>query len=122
LLLENPGGSGILDAALVGRGIGVFSATTHCGGGGGLKGLEAILDDLAQGHGQRRSFGAEIVREWRVGARLQMMQIDDQDGVDLIGGQNSPQARGAGGSRSTPDSLKRSTDPERLNHNDIWHL
>jgi hypothetical protein len=55
LLLENPGGSGILDAALVGRGIGVFNATTQCGGGGGLKGLDAMLDELTQGHGKRRS-------------------------------------------------------------------
>jgi hypothetical protein len=67
-----------------------------------------------RGHGQRRSFKAKIVRDRRVGAKLQMMRIDDQDGVDLIGGQNSPQARGAGGSRSTPDSLNHSTDPERF--------
>jgi hypothetical protein len=75
LLLENPGGSGILDAALVGRGIGVFSATTHCGGGGGLKGLEVILDDLEQEHGQHCCFADEIVSGRRVGARLQMMQM-----------------------------------------------
>jgi hypothetical protein len=34
-LLEKPGGSGMLEAALVGRGSGEFIATTHCGGGGG---------------------------------------------------------------------------------------
>lgn len=34
-LLEKPGGSGMLDAALDGRGIGEFNATTHSGGGGG---------------------------------------------------------------------------------------
>ena len=31
-LLEKPGGSGMLDAALEGRGIGELSATAHCGG------------------------------------------------------------------------------------------
>lgn len=34
-LLEKPGGSGMLDAAFEGRGIGEFNETTHCGGGGG---------------------------------------------------------------------------------------
>lgn len=37
-LLEKPGGSGMLEAALEGRTIGEFIATTHCGGGGGGRG------------------------------------------------------------------------------------
>lgn len=48
-LLENPGGSGMLAAALVGRGMGVFKLTTHCGGGGGLKaGFEAIVLEMVE--------------------------------------------------------------------------
>ena len=39
----------MLAAALVGRGMGVFKLTTHCGGGGGLKaGFEAIVLEMAE--------------------------------------------------------------------------
>lgn len=44
LLLVKPGGSGMLDTAFVGFGAGEFKATTHCGGGTGLRGREAMID------------------------------------------------------------------------------
>lgn len=50
-LLEKPGGSGMLEAALVGRGNGEFIATTHCGGGGGGKADDMIK--VARGYSGR---------------------------------------------------------------------
>lgn len=45
-LLEKPGGSGMLDAAFEGRGIGEFNATTHCGGGGGGRRACDIIKEI----------------------------------------------------------------------------
>lgn len=54
-LLEKPGGSGMLEAALEGRGIGLFSATTHCGGGGGGRADDMVCED---GRGEAALAGA----------------------------------------------------------------
>jgi hypothetical protein len=50
-LLEKPGGSGMLEAALEGRAIGEFIATTHCGGGGGGSDDMASVNEEMNGGG-----------------------------------------------------------------------
>ena len=58
-LLENPDGSGMFAAALVGRDMGEFKLTTHCGGGGGLKaGFEAIAPRMTELSRDNRSVGS----------------------------------------------------------------
>lgn len=53
-LLEKPGGSGMLDADLDGRGMGEFSATTHSGGGGGGRD-EDMAGEMSEGVGEKKA-------------------------------------------------------------------
>lgn len=75
--LENPGGLGMLDAALVGRGMGEFNATTHSGGGGGGKAADMVYD-VEYGIGKTRGW-VKVGKKW------------EDDGARAQGGAAAPQ-------------------------------